>query len=134
VHAIGKPERIAGPVVDVFDPRLPVLDEVTVQSGQSRIYRDVREIMAGSVPGVLHCTHRLMAQQHAAATSRFTIRGPAETPAVVRFFTGGRQPRGITGRTPSGEVVDIDVQHAGRTLCLRLPNVPQGVEVEIAWE
>jgi len=131
VHALRQAERIAGPVVDVFDPDLPVLAEATLPAGQSRIYRDVSEPLKGHQPAVLHCTHRLMEQRHEKSRSRLVLRGPAETPGVVRYYPGGRSVQSVTAASVAGEKLAVDVARQGETLRLRFPNVPEGVVIEV---
>lgn len=124
-----------GPVVDVLDPKLPVVERIDVAAGASAIFRLVGSVLAGEGPVVLHCTHRLIEQSHTATRSRVVIRGPAETPGVVRLFAGARRGD-VAVRTSAGEPLDarVDVDDEFRTLLIRFPNVPAGAVIEIAWK
>lgn len=133
-HATRTPLTIPGRLVDVLNAELPVLDGVTLQPGESGVYRDVsdalsaeggREVTRGSrdarpLPGgrrvpvrfrrphVMHATHRLMDESFNGSVLRFAIRGPAETPAVARLFVGNRLPREIIARDQTGQAVAVD--------------------------
>jgi hypothetical protein len=136
-HATRTPLVLSGKLVDVLDPELPVLDGVKVEPGTSGVYRDVTSVLDNAAdsrmrPHVLHCTHRLMSQEHKSGVLRFTIRGPAETPAVVRLFSASSKANGISAHDTAGHDVRIDVRDDGTTLRLRFPNNPDGVTVEVS--
>jgi hypothetical protein len=136
-HATRTPRSISGRLIDVFDPELPVLDGAKVEPGASGVYRDVTSALGSAADGrarprVLHCTHRLMSEEYKAGILRFTIRGPAETPAIVRIFTAGAAPKSITAKDATGKSVAVDSRPDGPTLRLRFPNHPDGVTVEVA--
>ncbi|MGB9625110.1 MAG: hypothetical protein ACPMAQ_09635 [Phycisphaerae bacterium] len=135
-HATRTPLSIPGKLIDVFDPELPVLDGVKVAPGMSGIYRDVTSALDSAADGrsrprVLHCTHRLTAEEYKAGVLRFTIRGPAETPAVARVLTDGAAPKGLTARDAAGKTVAVDSRPDGPTQRLRFANHPDGVTVEV---
>lgn len=135
VHALREPMDVAGPVVDIFDPELPVLDGVKLAPGHSGIYRDVSAAIKANAPAVLHCTHRLMDQHHDRTTSRLTLRGPAGTPAVVRLFTAGRQAASLIVRSKTGEVpAQVKLDEPTRSLQIRFENLPEGATIELTWK
>ncbi len=136
-HATRTALGIPGKLIDVFDPELPVLDGVKVEPGASGVYRDVTSALGSAADGrarprVLHCTHRLMSEAYRAGVLRFTIRGPAETPAVVRVWAAAAAPTSITAKDATGKSVAVDSRPDGPTLRLRFPNHPDGVTVEVA--
>ena len=129
---------LPGPLIDIFDPDLPILDGVRLEPGQSGLYRDVSALLNRASGEkrqncVLHTTHRLMSQYHAGAVSRITLRGPAETPAVVRLYGAGRGLETIIASDADGEILDVASQRNGETLKLQFPNHPQGTTLEIRW-
>ncbi len=134
-QATRSPLTVPGRLIDVWDPELPVLDGVRLEAGHGGVYRDVTAVLdaAGGdpLPRVLHCTHRLMSEERTGGVLRFEIRGPAETPAVVRVRLGGRPVRQVAGRTKDGREVAVDSRSDGPTVRLRFPNHPEGVRVEI---
>jgi len=132
--ATSEPLRLSGPLLDVFDPDLPIRDAVQLEPGQSGVYRDVGPILSDHArPRVLHCTHRLMADRFEKETSHVTIRGPAETPAVVRIARAGREVQSAAARKISGEELPVAVASDVRTVLARFPNHPGGAMLEIRW-
>jgi len=67
-----------------------------------------------------------MEQRPAGNGYRMILRGPAETPGVVRLFTGGRTAGRITATTLDGHPLTVDAAPASDTVRLRFPNVPDG--------
>ncbi len=137
-HAIRQPLRLAGPLVDVFDPEFPVLDGVELQPGESGLYREVGELVASAVgrgqPVLLHATHRLMSDTYADGVSRAVIRGPAETPAVVRFHAAGRELQGAEAVDTEGKDLAVERRQDGASLLVCFPNVPEGATLTIRWK
>lgn len=138
-HAATQPLELAGRFVDVLDPAMPVVDRIALQPGESGLYRDVAAGLEGRGRGrgrarVLHCTHRLMAERWSRNTGRLVVRGPAETPAVVRIATRGAGDLQITAKDSEGGAVRVESTKEGATTLLKFPNDPRGVTVEIAYE
>jgi hypothetical protein len=130
-HAEGDSIRLSGRFIDVFDPNLSLCDAIQLAPGQSGLYRDVANEMNESRPALLHTTHRLTSQEYKNGVLRFSISGPAGTPAVARaYLPGSRHPQ-VTAAGSNGEPVEITMQIQGDTLFLRFPNNPSGVTVEI---
>lgn len=139
-HASTRAVRLDGQLVDLFDPDLPLREGVELALGESGLYRDVTTVVAApgpsgpSRPTVLHATHRLMRQEWDGDTMRLVIRGPAETPGVVRLHRAGRTLAEVSARESNGEALDVDVRIDGPTVRLRFPNVPDGVTLVVQWE
>ena len=132
-HARHKSISAEGKFIDIFDPRLPVVDGIRLSPGASGLFRDVsRMLAANGSPCVLHATHRLMCQNFDGGKLRFSIKGPAETPAVVRVFPGGREMEGMTAVASDGKNVEVVSVVEGSTVRLWFKNDPGGVDVEIA--
>ncbi len=133
-HASSRPVQVVGSVIDVFDPELAVREDVRLPVGASGLFRDVSEALdASRGPAVLHCTHRLIRQEHDPGGSRVVIRGPAGTPGVVRLFTAGREPAELTVADLGGGRQPVDTLAEGQTLRLRFDNQPDGATIEIRW-
>jgi len=141
-HSVRHPVHIKGPVVDIFDPDLPVLDEVRLEPGMSGLYRDVRAWMdtAGSAqhPQVLHATHRLVSEYTSGNRTEITVRGPTETPGVVRLYGGQRGIHQIGAVGADGRKVVVQHRQAafgnGHTFRIQFPNDPTGVVITVEWE
>ncbi len=132
-HAAGTPLELPGKLVDIFDPELPVLQNVVLKRGASGLYRDVSAIVSakGGQPCVLHATHRLMSEEYKRGILRVVIRGPAETPAVVRLFTAGKTLTSAAARDAAHAKRDVQWQQDGSTVLARFPNDPAGAALEV---
>ncbi|MFV2067937.1 MAG: hypothetical protein ACC645_13270, partial [Pirellulales bacterium] len=132
-HASTRPLDLPGRLIDIFEPNLPLHDGVHLEVGQSGLYRDVSNVFDRKEDAsvrVLHTTHRLVEEVHADGVLRMRVRGPAETPAVVRLHA----PKGIRtidARTAQGDVVAVEQHSDGATLLLRFANDPDGVTLRI---
>ncbi|MBP7935934.1 MAG: hypothetical protein KA354_14910 [Phycisphaerae bacterium] len=135
-HAIHQPVSVKGPVVDVFDPEFPLRDKAELKLGQSGVYRDVTSLMTPTGPAkpcVLHATHRLLSEQFVDNTTRALIRGPAETPAIVRLFAAGSTPQSITATDAKDAALEVTWKADGPTILVRFPNVPEGATLIVKW-
>jgi len=132
-HAMNEPIELQGKFINVFDAELPVVENPTIQPGQSHLYRDVTDLLEDSKPSILHTTHRLMDQKQVRNAMRAVVRGPAETPAVMRIHCGNRKLKDVRARDNQGNELPIDVKQDNQTLRLRFPNVPEGVNVLARW-
>jgi hypothetical protein len=142
-HATTTTLKLPGKLLDVLSADLPIMDGVTLKPGESGLYRDVTDDLdetAGQAPTprtrrphVLHATHRLMAEESKAGVLRIVIRGPAETPAVARVFTGTRPPRDIVAWGPANKPIAVESKQEGATLRIKFPNEPDGATVEVRW-
>lgn len=123
----------AGQFVDIYDPNLSVVNGISLALGESGLYRDVTQTLAGGgLPLVLHATHRLMSQQSDVTGVQFSVKGPQDTPAVVRLFLGGQSISSMTGTDSNGQPVVITQVVEGDTARLEFPNDPDGVDVTIS--
>lgn len=139
-HAGQTTLKLPGKLVSILDAELPALDGATLEPGESGLYRDVTSLLGNESgeevrvrPQVLHATHRLMEQSFSGSVLRFTLRGPAETPAVARVFTGTRPPLAIVAKDAAGKPVAVDTRQDGPTLRIKFPNQPDGAGVEVRW-
>lgn len=124
-----KPVKFSGRLLDVFDPALNIHDGIELTPGQSGLFRDVQADIASGSPKVLHATHRLMSQSTDSGVLRFVVRGPAETPAVVRIVWPKDKPLEISATDPDGKSLVVSSDRDDTTTLLRFANHPQGVAV-----
>ena len=130
-HAEADSIRLSGRFIDIFDPNLSLCDAVQLAPGQSGLYRDVADKIDGDKPGLLHTTHRLTSQEYKDGILRFSLSGPAETPAIARVYVPDSQHPQVTATGSNGEPVKITMQRHGDTACLSFPNNPGGVTIKI---
>jgi hypothetical protein len=130
-HAETEGLLLQGRMIDIFNPDLAMKTSVELVPGSSGLYRDVLNVMDGSEPALLHATHRLVSSACQDGVLRFTVRGPAETPAVARVFVATSQTPHIRATNARGDAVDVTCDKDEDTALLKFPNDPEGVTVEI---
>ena len=130
-HAESDSIRLSGQFIDIFDPNLNLCDAVQLAPGQSGLYRDVADKINGDRSGLLHTTHRLTSQEYKDGILRFSVRGPAETPAVASVYVPDSQRPQVTATGSNGEPVKINMQKHGDIVSLKFPNNPGGVTIKI---
>jgi hypothetical protein len=138
-HAFSEPLRLTGEFVDVLDPELRTYREMTVQPGQSALIKTVDidgipsggQITKATDSPVIHCTHRLMSWKIETTSYRFTLRGPAETPGVLRVTARMGAYKRITASSADGEEVPLDIEQEGGNCRIRFPNHPEGVSITL---
>ena len=131
-HARSQAISAVGQFVDIYDPDLSIVNGISLALGESGLFREVTQIVdGGGPPQVLHATHRLMSQQSDAAGVQFFVKGPRDTPAVVRVFLGGQSISSITAVDSAGQSVSVTQTAEGTTARLEFPNDPDGVDVTV---
>jgi hypothetical protein len=129
VHASARPVKLTGSYVDLFEPELPVVNSPEVARGASRLYRALPDAPAPLT--LLHATHRVMSAERQGDGLRVVVRGPTETPAVLRLQAGEQQYQ-VAAHNADGKEVPADVVSEGGTIRVRLANDPQGVTIVIS--
>ena len=130
-HAESKSLTLRGRLIDCFDPQLGLVDTVQLPPGTSGLYRDVAELLQRDAPALLHATHRIVSSESYGGVLRFTLRGPAETPAVARVFLPAIELPRISATDAHGKAIDVTCDPMENTALLTFPNDPEGVTVEI---
>jgi len=130
-HAFSKPVSIEGTFVDVFDPDLRVVQNVSLSPDTTMLLKRLPDHV--SIPQVWHATHRLMTVVQQDDVMTIEMRGPTETPAVVRLHGAGNRLVQFSARQALGDAVTLDVKEEGSTWRIRFPNHPDGVTLKLTW-
>lgn len=133
-HATRSAVNLRGIYVNVLEPDFPVVEDPVVAPGQSVVLRDVSEMVSADVPRILHTTHRLIDVGHRGKLTRLTIRGPEETPAVVRVFAAGREVSRATVRIDHGDPIAPKTEVQEGFCLFTFPNQSAGATLEIRWK
>ena len=75
-----------------------------------------------------------MSERSSRRGNRLFMRGPAETPGVIRMFPAGRKIRSISAQNSKREKIDVTSKAEGSTILLQFPNDPDGVVLDIKWK
>lgn len=130
-----KPYTVKGPVIDLFDPKLPVLSEKVVNPGEQSLLYDVKRVANKSVPKVLATAARIYEEQRATGSYSFIAKSPANTLNSMRVLLPG-DAKSVTVTDSKGNKLD-DVTSSwdasSNTLYLGFANSPDGIRVSLKW-
>ncbi|MCR5435301.1 MAG: hypothetical protein K6F20_13035 [Bacteroidaceae bacterium] len=123
-----EPMRIRGRYIDLFDPKLPCLDEKVVQPGEQTFLYDLKKVKNRRRPQVLAAASRQYDEERTRHTYAFTAKSPANTDNVMRILLP-QEPKNVDADVSSQSSWD----EASHTLLLQFENRPDGVRVKIEW-
>lgn len=123
------PYVIKGPVVDLFDPKLPVLAEKTVEPGTQAFLYNINRVADKSKPKVLATAARIYDEVVTANSYSFTAKSPVNTINAMRVLLPAEPKEVVTGNKELVKSWDA----SSHTLYLGFDNSPDGVKVNIKW-
>ena len=129
------PYRVEGPVIDLFDPTLPVLEEKVVRPGHQALLYNLNRLENASMPQVLATAARVSSEEVSARSYSFTAKGPSGTQNVMRILLPGEPTKvQVLG---SEQQAAAEASHqwdaASKTLLLEFENSADGKYVTIEW-
>jgi hypothetical protein len=130
-----KPYVVRGPVIDLFDPRLPVLDQKTVQPGEQSLLYDLSRVADKRQPRVLAAASRTYDARATAHSYAFVTKSPVNTQNSMRVLLPEKPTRISVTDSQGRPVTDVTSSWDGvsGTEYLGFANSPDGVKVELAW-
>jgi hypothetical protein len=134
-NADTRPYTVHGPVVDLFDPQLPVLTEKTVGPGEQSLLYDLTREKDRRIPHILASASRNYQQVMAAGDFSFIAKSPINTDNSVRVLLPAK-PNSITVTDTKGQPVAgvrSSWDASSSTEWLGFPNNPDGVTVDLKW-
>lgn len=123
------PYVIKGPVVDLFDPKLPVLAEKTVEPGSQAFLYNINRVADKRTPKVLAAAARIYDEQVAVNSYAFTAKSPVNTINAMRVLLPAKPKEVVTSDKDFSQSWD----EGSHTLYLGFDNSPEGVKVHISW-
>ncbi|WP_214073028.1 hypothetical protein [Mucilaginibacter sp. dw_454] len=130
-----KPYTVKGPVIDLFDPQLPVLAEKTVNPGEQSYLYAVNRVVNKAKPQVLASASRVTDEKVGMGTYSFVAKSPINTQNAMRILLPAAAKKVVV--TDAGGQVITDVQSSwdmsSKTLFLGYANSPDGIHVSISW-
>jgi len=130
-----KPYTVKGPVIDLFDPKLPVLAEKVVNPGEQSYLYDVKRVANKLKPQVLASASRQYDEKIAGKEFSFTAKSPANTLNAMRILLPAEAKK-ITVTDSKGQPItniDSSWDASSKTLYLGFENSPEGVKVSLGW-
>lgn len=134
-NADSKPYTVKGPVIDLFDPQLPILAEKVINPGEQALLYNVARVVNKNIPQVLASASRIYDEKVAAGSYSFVAKSPVKTLNSARVLLPG-QPKQIIITDSKGQII-TDVKKSwdtsSKTLYLGFANSPDGIKVELKW-
>ncbi|MEP6951456.1 MAG: hypothetical protein ABI863_19355 [Ginsengibacter sp.] len=129
-----EPLHIRGPVIDMFDPLLPVLPEKIINPGQQSLLYDLNRIKERNMPKVLCAASRVYDEQKGMNSYSFITKSPSNTHNVMRIFLPMKplliEVKNVDGTSLENENV---WDQLSQTCLLQFINSADGIRVEIKW-
>lgn len=134
-NADSQPYEVTGPVIDLFDPQLPVLAEKDVKPGEQALLYVVKRVADKNKPQVLAAAARVYDEKVQSGSYSFVVKSPAKTLNAMRVLLPA-QPKTTTVTDNTGQTIS-DVKSSwdasSNTLFLGFANSPDGVKVDLKW-
>ncbi|WP_419699986.1 hypothetical protein [Mucilaginibacter sp. NFX135] len=134
-NADSKPYTIKGPVIDLFDPQLPVLAEKVVNPGEQSLLYVVDRVPDKKLPQVLASASRIYNENRQGSSYSFVAKSPAKTLNSVRVLLPA-QPKETKLTDSTGQnISDVKTSWdaSSNTLYLGFGNSPDGIKVDLKW-
>ena len=126
----GEPLKLEGKFIDLYDPALPVVDNVEVKPGVQRLLIDLSKVKKGK-PMILAAASRAENETISGHTFSYVAKSPSATVNVSRvILPSAPKSLKVNGR----DCLDGNCWDApSRTYLLKFENNPDGVDVEFVW-
>lgn len=128
-----KPFTIQGPLIDLFDPTLPVLEKKTVACGEQAYLYNLSRMKDKSTIRVLATAARIYDETKTKDSYSFIAKSPSNTQNAMRILLL-KEPKHVTVINPDGnraESITSVWDESSKTLFLGFQNYSEGVRVNI---
>ena len=126
---------VEGPVIDLFDPQLPVLTQKIVKPGEQALLYDLKRISTKLIPHVLAAASRTSDEQVNTNSFSFLSKGPVKTVNVMRILLPAVPLKISINDSNNAELNDYTKSWdtLSNTLLLTFNNQPSGIKVNLTW-
>lgn len=125
-----EPLKLEGRYVDLYDPSLPICENVEVRPGVQRLFIDLSKVRKDN-PMILAAASRAENETLSGRTFSYVAKSPAATVNVSRVLLPAA-PKSL--KVNDKECLDLNCwDEASQTYLLTFDNNPDGVSVEFAW-
>jgi hypothetical protein len=130
-----KPYTIKGPVIDLFDPQLPVLAEKIINPGEQALLYNVNRIVNKTKPQVLAGAARVYNEKVQGKSYSFVAKSPIKTLNSMRVLLPAKPTVKKITDSKGVEIADVKTSwdESSNTLYMGFANDPEGVEVGLSW-
>jgi hypothetical protein len=130
-----EPFTVNGPVIDLFDPQLPVLTSKSVSPGQQALLYNVSRITNKKQPQVLASASRIYEEREKPTSYSFVSKSPVNTTNSMRILLPAAPKEVILTDSKGEKLTDVKSSWdaASHTCYLSFENSPDGTTVQINW-
>ncbi|WP_052334153.1 hypothetical protein [Pedobacter sp. V48] len=130
-----EPYKIKGPVIDLFDPNLPVLAEKVIKPGEQALLYNVLRIKDKTKPMVLATASRIYDEVRNGRAYSFVCKSPAKTVNSIRVLLPAKPIKNTILDSNGEEIADVKSSwdESSNTLYLGFENSPDGIKVNLTW-
>ena len=130
-----QPYEVNGPVIDLFDPALPVLHIKSVRPGTQAFLYNLGRIKDKSKPQVLASASRVYEEERNVQNYNFQVKSPSKTINSMRILLPSKPTSFRISNSKDEEITLLKSSWdiGSGTLYLRFENDPDGIDVNINW-
>ncbi|MFD2144720.1 hypothetical protein [Mucilaginibacter antarcticus] len=130
-----KPYLVKGPVIDLFDPTLPVLAEKVINPGEQAYLIDLKRVTNKTKPQVLASASREYDEKAQGRQFSFLSKSPANTLNAMRILLPAEAKKITVTDSNGAAITDVKSSwdKSSNTLYLSFENSPDGVSVRLEW-
>ncbi|MBB3188653.1 hypothetical protein [Microbacter margulisiae] len=129
------PYVVQGPVIDLFNPKLPVLQDKVVEPGSEAFLYDLKRIRNKKHPQVLATAARIYKEVITPKSYSFLAKSPLNTTNSMRILLP-QKPVSILVQNVDGQIVsniETSWDPLTKTCWMSFDNNPQGIHVTLKW-
>jgi len=129
-----EPVHIKGPVIDMFDPLLPVLPAKIIKPGQQSLLYDLNRVKGKNIPKVLCAASRVYNEERGEHSYSFITKSPSGTHDVMRVLLP-LKPLSVKVKDSKGILLNNTSvwDELSKTCLLQFVNSADGISVKIKW-
>ncbi len=130
-----EPYILNGRLIDLFDPKLPVVEQKTVYPGEQAFLLNVDRVPHQDKPQVLASAARITQEKVEADSYSLVAKSPSNTTCVMRLLLASN-PGKIMLTDNKGKPLEEalwDWDEKSQTGLLTFENSPEGIHVKLAW-
>lgn len=133
-NADQSPYTLKGKFIDLFDPKIPVLNEKQVQPGEQAFLYNIGSVKNPKKPQVLATAARVYEEKVTKSEYTFVAKSPLNTTNVMRVLLPVKATK-VEVTNAAGTTVEANTSwdESSKTYFLSFENNPEGVHVKLSW-
>jgi hypothetical protein len=134
-NADSKPYVVKGPVIDLFDPQLPVLAQKTINPNEQALLYVINRVPNKKQPKVLTSASRIYDEKATANSYTFVAKSPINTLNSARILLPAKPKETVVTDSEGKTITDVKTSWdtSSNTMYLGFANSPDGIKVSIKW-